>query len=257
MQDLINKIKMKFLEEKQGIYEAISKDFKKNNIQIEFNRFMEIIDKLEYKEEKGDNLNKTIAVIYNGNPYVTFELSIYAILKHQNIILISENIMGNLNKEIIQIIQNIITQNNENIVLRFYNSADMQKLLDCDDLIDKILFLGDKRIFRSLRTQTNIPIYYNGFGSIIIYTDDEDKFEEEIYTIKDYALENNIEVNMYIEDFRYDIERINMDGKNDICILFSDDENKIETFRKEVNSNHILINSTEIQNFTLELDEEI
>lgn len=256
MEKIVDEIKETFLKEKQGIYEAMSKDYNEDDMKIEYNKFLNVFEKIEQQGVKL-NKNKTITIIYNGNPYISLEICIRGILNNCNIILISDSMMENVNREIINIMLHYIQIKNFNLVIKRYTDIEIEKVAVSNKITDKILFLGDKRIFRKLKAKTNIPIIYNGFGSIIIYTDDEDEFEEQIYDVKNYAIDNNIIVNMFNEDIDEDIKSINKDGDNDICIIFSNDIEKIKKFQENVNANHILINSIDIQNINLQLKNEI
>ena len=254
---MIEEIKEDFLKEKQGIYEAISRDYKDNDLKVDYNQLLDVFNKTSKEDLKKDNKLEVITVVYNGNPYVTLELAINGIVRNKNIVLISEDIMTNLNKKLIEILNNFINNKNLGIIVKWYPDADIDKLSRLDDSNNKIIFLGDKRIYRKLKNNVKIPIIYNGYGSIIIYTDDEDRFEEQIYEIKDYALANNISVNVYNDEISEDLESINNDGRNHICIIFSEDSSKTEFFKQNVRSKNILVNSTKIQDITLEIPNEI
>lgn len=253
----IESIKEEFLKEKQGIYEAISRDYKENEMNIEFEKFLDIFNKVASEEVAKKSEARVITVIYNGNPYVTLELALKGMLSNSNLVLISENIMGNLNKQIIDIMKKIINNLKLQLVIKWYPDGDTSKISELEDITNKIIFLGDKRIYRKLKSKVEMPIIYNGYGSIIIYTDDEDEFEEQIYEIKDYAIENNISINVYSDEINEDVEYINKDGINHICIIFSNDISKIEMFKRKVKSNYVLVNDTKIENLILELPKEI
>lgn len=248
---MMEQIKENFLKEKQGIYEAISRDFKENDFKIEFDKFLDVFDKMAKVNDNKET--KVITVIYNGNPYITLELALMAVINNTNLILISENIMKNLNSQIIDIMKNIIEEMNLRIIIKWYPDGDIDKISEIENIANKVVFLGDKRIYRKLKNRVNIPVVYNGYGSIIIYTDNQDEFEEEIYNIKDYAVENNISVNIYSDEIDEDIKYINKDGINYISIIFSDDISKINKFKEIVQSDYILVNNSQIKEIPLKL----
>ena len=254
---MIVTIKNAFLKEKQGIYEAISRDYKHNNMNIEFQGFIDIFKQVEKEEFVKSNQPEIITVIYNGNPYITLKLLLKGILSNNNLVLISENIMNNLNKQIIDIMNKIVSNLNLQLFIKWYPDGDISNVSKLEELTNKIVFLGDKRTYRKLKNQVEIPIIYNGYGSIVIYTDDEDFFEEQIYEIKDYAISNNISVVIYNDEISEDLEYINKDGINHICIILSNDNDKVEMFKKMVKSNYILVNDTKIKDCILELPKEI
>ena len=243
---MIEQIKERFLKEKQGIYEAISRDYKSNDLKVDYNQLLDVFNKTSKEELKKDNKQKVITVVYNGNPCITLELALMGIINNTNLILISDNIMNNLNNQIIDIMKSIIEEMNLKIIIKWYPDGDIDKISEIENIANKVVFLGDKRIYRKLKNKVNIPIIYNGYGSIIIYTDNQDEFEAEIYDIKDYAIENNISVNIYNDEIDEDIEYINKDGINHISIIFSNDTSKIQKFKEKVQSDYILVNSIKI-----------
>lgn len=250
---MIVKIKEAFLKEKQGIYEAISRDYKQNDMNVQFQGFLDIFKQVENEDIVKNNQPEIITVIYNGNPYITLKLLLKGIISNNNLVLISENIMNNLNKQIIDIMNKYIISLNLQLFIKWYPDGDISNVSKLEEITNKILFLGDKRIYRKLKKHVQMPIIYNGYGSIIIYTDDEDFFDEQIYEIKDYAISNNISVVLYNDEISEDIEYINKDGINYICIILSNDIDKVEMFKKMVKSNYILHNDTKIKDFILEL----
>ena len=254
---MIEQIKEKFLKEKQGIYEAISRDYKNNDLKVDYNQLLDVLLKTSKEDLKKDNKQKVITVVYNGNPCITLELALMGIINNTNLILISDNIMNNLNNQIIDIMKSIAQEMHLKIIMKWYPDGDINKISGIENITNKVVFLGDKRIYRKLKNNVNIPVSYNGYGSIIIYTDDQDEFEAEIYDIKDYAIENNISVNVYNGEIDEDIEYINKDGINHISIIFSNDTSKIEKFKQMVQSDYILVNSTKITDLQPRLSSKI
>lgn len=256
MKITIEEIKEEFVKEKQGIYEAISRDYKDNDLRVDYNQLLDVFNKTS-KDDLVNNSSEVITSIYNGNPCVTLELAINSIIRDKSVILISEEIMRNLNTLIIDILNRFINKKDLKTIIKWYPDADIDKVSKLDESNNKIVFLGDKRIFRKLKSKVNIPIFYNGYGSIVIYTDDEDDFEEQIYYIKDYAIANNVSVNVYFGKLEENIESINKDGLNHICIIFSKDSQKTEQFKNMVKSQNILVNCTKVSDIKLDLQEEI
>lgn len=254
MNKLVSQIYKALENKKRDLYEAISRDYKENKKQISYNLLIDIIERLQdIKETKNEKKSKTILAIYNGNIYVALEIIIKALLQGNNIILVSENNQPHTTKKIVSIIQEI-----EKIpILKIYEEKHLRKVLKEENLIDRIIYFGDKRKYRGLRLNTNIEILYNGYGSINVYVDDEDEFELELSRIQEYAYNNDSYIYMHIDDIDEAIKTINKDGKNHICMCFSKDEEKIEKFKTKVNSTNILINETTFENIKNEIPEEL
>ena len=68
------------------------------------------------------------------------------------------------------------------------------------------------------------------------------EFEEELEEIDEFAYINNFYINKITEDLEEEINNINKDGKNDVCIILSKDEEKIKLFKEKVYSNNIFVN---------------
>lgn len=254
MNKVVSQIYKALEVKKRDLYEAISKDYKENKKQISYNFLIDIIKKLQdIKETKNEKKTKTILAIFNGNTYVALEIIIKALLNGNNIILVSENNQTNTTKKIISTIQEI-----EGLpILKIYEEIDFNKVLKEESLIDRIIYFGDKRRYRSLKLNTNIDILYNGYGSINVYVDDEDEFELELEKLQEYAYSSENFVYMHIDDINEAIEAINQDGKNYICIILSKDKEKIEKFKTKVNSSNILINEINFKDIKHEIPENL
>ena len=63
-----------------------------------------------------------------------------------------------------------------------------------------------------------------------------------ISEIEEYANLNNLYIYKFRENINEAIKQINKDGKNDICIILSKDESKVNKFKKEIDSTNIFVN---------------
>lgn len=241
MNYLIAKIRQLFQEEKQEIYEAIGRNYKENNIEIKYSKLEDIINKLVNQESKKVDSTKTVLNIYNGNTYLMLEIVLKNLICGNNTLLISER-ENTLNSVILNVIRNALKQENSPLVIKEYAQVNLENALKETKLIHRVVFFGDKRQYRQLKNSTNIETKYNGYGSIIVYVEDEDEFEEELEEIDEFAYLNNFYINKITEDLEEEINNINKDGKNDVCIILSRDEEKIKLFKEKVYSNNIFVN---------------
>lgn len=242
MNNLISKIQNAFSEQKQEIYEEIGKDYKENEIEIKYTSLEEEFIRLQNIDISNKKGNKTILAIYNGNPYIMLEIVIKSLIYENNIILILEGKKSYTSNKIVSIIQEVLRKEEKPLILKKYSQVDFGKILKEDNLINRIIYFGDKRKYRQLKLNTNIETKYNGYGSINIYVDDEDEFEHELCEIEEYANLNNLYIYKFRENIIEAIKQINKDGKNDICIILSRDESKVNKFKKEIDSTNIFVN---------------
>lgn len=242
MNNLISKIQNAFLEQKQGLYEDIGKDYRENGIEVKYTLLEEELIKLKNIDISDKEGNKTLLAIYNGSPYIMLEIVIKSLIYGNNIILIPEGEKSYTSNRIISIIQEVLRKDEKPLILKKYLQADFGKILKEDNLINRIIYFGDKRKYRQLKLNTNIETKYNGYGSINIYVDDEDEFEDALCEIEEYANLNNLYIYKFRDNINEAIKQINKDGKNDICIILSKDESKVNKFKKEIDSTNIFVN---------------
>lgn len=241
MNKLIVSIEKAFLDEKQGIYEAMGRDYKEHKQELEYSIFEKIFKELGKIEFINNSNSKTILAIYNGNTYLTLAIILKSLINGNNIILIPDELNYTTN-EITKIIKNVLANENSSIIFKTYHDVDIRKALKEKNMIDRILYFGDKRNYRGIKCDTNIELKYNGYGSLMIYVDDEDKFETELEKIDEYSYLNNSFIYKFEGDIDEAITRMNKDGKNDTCIILTEDEEKIKKFKQLVNSTNILVN---------------
>lgn len=254
MDNLVTQIQRDFVENKQGIYEEISRDYKENHFEIKYNLLEDVLNKLKGNFNK--NEKKTILAIYNGNPYIMLEIVIKSLLFGNNIILISEGERLYTSNKLIAIIQEALTKRQSKLILKTYSQVNYRKILKEEDLINRIIYLGDKRKYRHLKLNTNIEVKYNGYGSVCVYVDDEDEFEEELSKIEEYAYLNNLSIYKFTDGLDEEIEQINKDGRNNTCIICSKDEEKISIFKSKIDSQNIFVNTID-NKIEYELPEEL
>ena len=239
MEDIKLIIKQAFVEKKRDIYDAIERDYKENGLQIQYSKLEEVLDK-PYTSSNEEN--KTIVAIYNGNIYIMLEIILKSLLHNKNIILVCEGENSFTKDIILSIIREVLTKKGISIMVKEYVDADIDNILQQDMLIDKIIYFGDKRNYRQLKYNTNIPTIYYGYGSIIVYVDDEDEFEEELIQLGEYEYINNFYIYKFLGNIDEDIEFINRDGENFCSIILSKNEEKIQKFKQKVHSTNILVN---------------
>lgn len=241
-------------ENKEVIEKCISLDNRKMSADFKFNDLIRICEKVKKEKYKINNISdiKTFMVIYNGNPRITLELLLINLFCKNNLIFIIHDDFLGTNSILISIIEKIVKQSNINCFIKLYNNISLSEITKTEELLDKIIYIGNKFNYQNFKRYTNLPIIYNGYGEVVIYTDDETKFKGQLDEIQKYAFENDIAITFYNKDIDKSIDYINYDVKNDKCAIFSNDNKKIEKFKSNVKSNKIFVNENPFINYEFE-----
>lgn len=248
---------IKVLNKNKSVIEnAINLDNKRMQYDLTFDDLLGVCIKLRnknYQINKSETV-KTSIVIYNGNPKITLELALTALLYRLNFIFTINDDFLAINSILISIIERIIKQTKMSNFIKLYNNVLIAELSKTENLADNIIYIGDKFNYQNIKKYTSLPVIYNGYGEVIVYTDDEESFKEELNKIQEYAFQNDITINFYNGNIDKDMELINYDVQNDTCVIFSEDNEKIEKFKNTVNSKKVFINESPFENYEFEFD---
>ena len=196
-----------------------------------------------------------IAVMYNGDPYVTLKMLISSLRTHNNVVFFTKN-FKTLNDLLIESI-NIVTKE-----LKYTERiAVLQTNFSKNDIIKKqngfnlLVYIGNKRDFQTVSKQLNIPSVFRGYGSIDVFIDDK-SYKETLLDIDDFAYENNIKVNyFYNTDIDETIAYINKYNLNDCFAVFTKNSELAYKFINSIKSKNIFINKNPFVNYEFDLNE--
>lgn len=183
---MLTSIQKELIRYKEDLEKLQQIDYKHCKINPEIDKFFQIIE--NYKKKNIENKNKKLTIAYNGNPYITLNLSIIAIIYNISIKLNIDNNMLGVNKFIIKIINDKIKDNKLNIKLELTADFDGENLI----FIDRI---NDFNIIKNKKEN----IKFIPYESIDIYCD-EDDLEDLYEKIYDYAINMNIDVDIFDEE---------------------------------------------------------
>lgn len=251
---------IEILKENQEIIEkCINLDNRKMSEEFKFHDLIKICEKINKKnyEIKNKTNPNTFMIIYNGNPRITLEMLLINLFCKNNLIFIIHDDFLGTNNILISIIEKIIKQSNINCFIKLYNNISLSEIPKTEELADKIIYIGDKFNYQNFKGYTSLPIIYNGYGQVLIYTDDEMNFQKELDETQKYAFENDIAITLYNKDIEGSIENINYDVSNDVSVIFSNDNEKIEKFKNEVHSKKIFVNENPFVNYEFEFNFDI
>lgn len=228
------------LKKNQGELKKVEKiDKRYNNININLKEIIEYIE--NYKEKKIEEKNQKIIAIYRGNPYITVDLCMQAILSNCKIILIIEDVMYGVNTIITKIFQSI----SELIILK--NCESNSSIIQISHKIDKVIVIGDVGRYQTLRKSLK-NIRFIPYNNIAVYLDD-DKFEEIAQKICEYAEEYEDDIECYTRN----LEDISKDIFVDKVLLLTENKKLIEKANKILKDKTILINRNPLEKLSNKL----
>lgn len=228
----------------QTIEELLKIDNQYNKTKINVNMLIEVIQK--FKNEKIEKLEQqSTKFMYNGNPYITMNLCILAILTQNMIILdYKENFHG-INTFIIQTINNLIT----NKLIYLANEEIKANKIICIDDINK---------YNSYLCQCESNKYIKFYShNYIDFYSDCDEYEEIQDLIYKYADENEIPIEVYSElDLTGAVQMMKKGLGKIVVVLTNNDETK-QVFKENITTKELYINKNPFKENIRLIDKEI
>lgn len=263
IEKILEKFSILIEKNKISFDNAIKKDSKSNNQKIEFDRIINIVK--NYKKDMPilpsfsaktikDGFGN-IAVMYNGDPYVTLKMLISSLRTHNNVIFFTNN-FKTLNDLLIESI-NIVTRelNYTERIAVLQNNFSKNDIIKKQNAFNLLVYIGGKRDFQAVNKQLNIPSVFRGYGFIDVFIEDK-SFKETLLDIDDFAYENNIKVNYFHNtDIDQTIDYINKYNLNDCFAVFTRNSELAYKFINSIKSKNIFINTNPFINYEFDLNE--
>lgn len=243
------------MKNKEILKDAIELDNSKWGGTFKFSDLIGAAKDIESRNYKVENVtNSTYIVLYNGNPSITLELAILGAIANSNMIfMIYDNNLAT-NNILVKMIEQIAEKNETKIFIKLYNNISKEDIKRSTELADKIIYIGDKFEYHNVKRNYGLPVIYNDYGNIAIYTDDEESFAGELAKINSYAFENDIAIDFYNGNIEKELEYINYGVAVGTCAIFSNDENSINLFKNKVNSKKIFVNESPFKEYKFDFD---
>lgn len=225
----------KNLEEKSEIINELLKvDHKYCKIRTDIKMLKNTLDML--KSEKIDTQKEQkILVIYNGNPCITLNLTILAVLTKSTIILDCNECMLGLNSYIIETVNNSLKnlQTDELIYLK-------NRKQEAKD-IDKIICIDDINKYNSYLRAQNKKVRFYSYNYLDFYSD-SDEFEEIEELIYKFAEENQIPIEVYSELQIEEAAQMIKNGLGKSVAILTNNEDTKRVFEKNLKNKNLYIN---------------
>ncbi len=240
--------------------ENFEKDLKQVQ-HIDLNHYTKILNKTEmlkiineYKTQKiiENEINK-ILVLLSGNPEIVFRLCLEAIKYNVDFIIGIEDFCLAQNKLIIEKIMNIFNNQNIKIKIKLKNLLKDSEIIEIAKQNDKVIIIGNSNLYNRLENEIE-NLKFNFYGIFEVYSDSND-FKELEETIFEYFTQNQFEAECY-DDLTLEkaIKIINKNGYHFCSLLFSNNKEYQEIFKKNIESKYVIINKNPFKEIKFEFE---
>lgn len=255
MNRIINNV-IDFVKDNKNVLDRIKKE--DNEVfAFDFNekKLIEVLLRYKHHTIKHENLKK-IFVSHYGNPYVTAILCMEAIMNNWELVIGIEEVCYGLNTAIVKMVNDSLKEYkiHKQILLKMNaTNNDIEKM----DL-DKVICLGNSNAYANFRKVKTAKVEYVPFCDIALYYD-LDEYEELVENIRNYAVRNLYEIEIFdeTEELEDVIDMINHGLPKYCVVILSKDKEKQEKLKHEICSEMICVNENPFQRFEWELPEKI
>lgn len=241
----------KYIQESTVVIdELLETDKEYSTMKIIPKMFIKILDalKLEVLDIKESN---KILIKYNGNPYITLNLCILAIITKNEIILDGNQNMYATNKYIVKIVNETLSEfDTDNLIELKDDIAE-----DKNDF-DQIICIDNIYLYNKYLRAGNSNVKFYGFEYIDFYTDTDeyDDIQELIYK---YADENQIAIESYSELGAAEAIKMLEQGLGKKVVVLTDNERTKEEFKAKIKNKKLYINKNPFDNKLNLIEKEI
>lgn len=238
---ILRDLKSEIKENKKEISRLNDIDYEYNKKIIYIDNIVEIIDSF-YKKDVQVKETKNVVVAYYGDPCITIQLCLSALLNCQMLNIIIDDMCLGVNKLIVELYKEILREYRIFDVVSFSNYENKEYISENKEVIDKMYCLGDKNLYTICRHINGLDIEYVPFNVIDIYCEDEDLYDlaREVFNC---CYESGIESEIY-EDMSFDetVEVLNNYGENYCSVILTKNEVYMKRFKNEIKSKYVFIN---------------
>lgn len=238
---IVRDLKSEIKENKKEIAKLNEIDYEYNKKVVYLDKILEVID---YFSEKKvcEKETKNLIVAYYGDPCVTIQLCLSALLNCQMLNLVIDDLCLGVNKLIVELYKEILKEYRIFDVVSFNNYENKEMIEEKIGIIDKMYCLGDKNLYTVCKHINGIDIEYIPFNVIDIYCENEELYDlaREVFNC---CYESGIEAEIH-EDMPFDetIEVLNEFGENYCSVILTKNEEYMKRFKNEVKSKYIFVN---------------
>ena len=216
-----------------------------------------MLDLLElYKKEKIESLNekKIIIASYYGNPYITLNLCMQALIKKSAVIALIEDSMLGINKMLISIFNNILENFKIDKMIEIYNLVNKAEIQAIQNDVDKIICIGNTNKYNNYKKCGIQNLEYIPFSNMAIFCEDENLLQLQL-ELYNYCVANGIEVEVYADvNFEEFAECVREDKRLKNIVVFTNNEKTVIEAKKQIENIKLFVNKNPYKNETFKID---
>lgn len=239
---IIREFKEELTENKEKIIEVYKVDSKNCMQSINFDTMLNILKTYENEQISKKNKKTIIVASYYGNPYITINLCIQALLQKKAIIAVTYDSLLGINKIIINIFNTILKKYRINSIIKLFNCVKIDEIKKMEKYIDKIICIGNTNLYYQLKKQEIEKLKYIPFKNTAIYCD-EDEYLQLQLELYNYSIKVGIEAEIFEGDIEEFIEYVNLNNELENVVILSKSSELIEKAKKEMEKHKIYVNS--------------
>lgn len=238
--ELLERLKKSVIDNGNLITDANKEDVKISKKQVKIKKILEIIDFYKTKKFK-DNKRKTKIVIYKGDPYLTLNICLQALISKTKVILLCDDFMIGVNKVLIKIILNVFGKYRIDNLINFNTNYTLEDIDKLEKICDDIVVIGDTLIYQQLKDNKKKIKFYS-YNNIVLYCDSNEllKLQEAIYI---YANENQFELEIvYLKSIDEVLERVKNNKFINTVVLLTKSNTHKELFESSLKDKDVYVN---------------
>ena len=257
-QDIFYKICKELIGElntNRASFEKIKElDYEYNKVNLNIDRFIEIIKKFSEKKVKKIEKTNNNIIIHSGHPYVSLNILLQGLINSQVVNLIIEDMFVGINKFIFKILTDVLSEYKmKNIIsLNVYKKKDDFKNISSN--IDKIICIGSRNnIYNTCKKFVNMD--FIPFNELFIFFENDELYEL-ARDVFDYCNELGVEAEI-LENMNIDnaIDLINRLGDIYCSVILTKNIVNKEIFIDNVNSRFAFANENPFKENLFEVPE--
>ncbi len=260
--EIIDKIESNLIKNRNNLKKAFELDYKEWEINIDFNKFLELIAEIKKKEylpkftknEIISGIGK-ILLITKQNPYLIFNFCLNAIYTNNCVDVLLENKMLATNKLLLEIIKKSFQELKFDFEAINYIERNKDQIIYEQDKYDLLYYFGNKKEYLEYCKRIHIDSEFENFGEMYIYVEDS-RFKDILKEIDKFAFFNEIKVNYFEKNLEDNIKEINQNNNiNKISVIYTKNIDDAYKFIKFIKSENVFINVNPIEYFKYEIDD--
>ena len=238
LKTIVNKINKEMVTNSEIINQANNEDNKQYSRVVKISNIVTIIN--DYCNVEPEFKDTTNIILYRGDPVLTVNICMQALINRSKVYLISDDYMYGVNKVVVSIINSVLKSFDIDNLIEYDNDYDVSAIKNIENQVDYIRIIGDSNIWQEFVNDTKVHFY--PYNNIVLYSSDE-KFQNLQAAIYAVAQENRYEIEIMNDEEVDDvIDIINNDSNVDVGIVLSENEQEIKSFRDNVANKLLYIN---------------